>query len=73
MPVRIALDSRELARNPLRIGLSVTTTVDTSNRSGPTIAGSAPPAGGTQAVVDGGPQVEARIRQIIARNMGSVR
>lgn len=71
VPVRIALDPKELARNPLRIGLSVTTTVDTSDRSGPTIAGSAPPAGGTQAVVDGGPQVEARIRQIVARNMGA--
>ncbi|NIJ64230.1 membrane fusion protein (multidrug efflux system) [Sphingomonas leidyi] len=73
VPVRIALDPKELARNPLRIGLSVTTTVDTSNRSGPTVAGSTPPAGGTQEVVDGGPQVEARIRQIIARNLGSVR
>lgn len=73
VPVRIALDPKELARNPLRIGLSVTTTVDTSDRSGPMVAGSAPPAGGTQDVVDGGPQVEARIRRIIARNMGTGR
>jgi membrane fusion protein (multidrug efflux system) len=73
VPVRIALDPKELARNPLRVGLSVTTTVDTSDRSGPMVAGSTPPAGGTQQVVDGGPQVEARIRQIIARNMGSAR
>jgi len=73
VPVRIALDPKELARNPLRIGLSVTTTVDTSDRSGPTVAGSTPPAGGKQEVVDGGPAVEARIRQIIARNLGSGR
>lgn len=73
VPVRIALDPKELAQHPLRIGLSVTTTVDTSDRSGPQVAGSTPPAGGTQAVVDGGPQVEARIRQIIAENMGSAR
>ncbi|HLZ78116.1 MAG TPA: efflux RND transporter periplasmic adaptor subunit [Sphingomonas sp.] len=73
VPVRIALDPKELARNPLRVGLSVDTTVDTSDRSGPMVAGSAPPAGGTQEIVDGGPQVEARIRQIIAQNMGSAR
>jgi len=73
VPVRIALDPRELAKNPLRVGLSVKATVDTSIRSGPMVAGSAPPAGGTQAIVDGGPQVEARIRQIIAQNMGSAR
>lgn len=73
VPVRIALDPKELARNPLRIGLSVTTTVDTSDRSGPTVAGSTPPAGGKQEVVDGGPAVEARVRQIIARNLGSGR
>ncbi len=73
VPVRIALDPKELAKNPLRVGLSVTTTVDTSDRSGPMVAGSTPPAGGTQQVVDGGPQVEARIRQIIAQNMGSAR
>ena len=71
VPVRIALDPRELAKNPLRVGLSVDTTVDTSDRSGPMVAGSTPPAGGTQEIVDGGPQVEARIRQIIAQNMGS--
>ncbi len=73
VPVRIALDPKELARNPLRIGLSVTTTVETADRSGPMVGGSAPPAGGTQEIVDGGPQVEARIRQIIAENMGSAR
>jgi membrane fusion protein (multidrug efflux system) len=70
VPVRIALDPKELAKNPLRVGLSVTTVVDTSNTSGPMVAGSAPPAGGTQEVVDGGPETEARIRQIIAQNLG---
>ncbi|MFD1612070.1 efflux RND transporter periplasmic adaptor subunit [Sphingomonas tabacisoli] len=73
VPVRIALDPQELARNPLRVGLSATVTVDTSNKAGPVVAGSAPPAGGTQQVVDGGPEVEALIRRIIARNMGAVR
>ncbi|WP_026359355.1 HlyD family secretion protein [Sphingomonas sp. PR090111-T3T-6A] len=73
VPVRIALDPKELAKTPLRIGLSMTVKVATSDRSGPMVAGSTPPAGGTQDVVDGGPAVEARIRQIIAQNMGSAR
>ena len=70
VPVRIALDPKELARNPLRIGLSVNATVDTSVRSGPLVAGSAPPAGGIQQSLDGGPAVDARIRRIIADNLG---
>ncbi|MBV9840829.1 MAG: EmrA/EmrK family multidrug efflux transporter periplasmic adaptor subunit, partial [Sphingomonadaceae bacterium] len=73
VPVRIALDPAELRRNPLRIGLSAKVAVDTSDRSGALVAGSAPPAGGTQASIDGGPQVEARIRQIIAQNLGRAR
>jgi membrane fusion protein, multidrug efflux system len=71
VPVRIALDGSELARHPLRLGVSVKSIVDTSDLSGPAIGGSAPPAGGTQSVVDGGPQVEARIHRIITDNMGS--
>ncbi|MGN6124537.1 MAG: HlyD family secretion protein [Sphingomonas oligoaromativorans] len=73
VPVRIALDPKELAKTPLRIGLSMNVTVATSDRSGPMVAGSTPPAGGTQEAVDGGSEVEARIRQIIAQNMGSAR
>ncbi|WBO24547.1 efflux RND transporter periplasmic adaptor subunit [Sphingomonas abietis] len=70
VPVRIALDPNELRRNPLRVGLSVDATVDTSVRSGPMVASATAPAGGVQQSIDGGPQVEARIRQIIAENMG---
>ncbi|MDH7640766.1 HlyD family secretion protein [Sphingomonas oryzagri] len=70
LPVRIALDPKELRDNPLRVGLSVDVTVATSDRSGPTVAGAAPPAGGTDQSIDGGPQVDARIRQIVAENLG---
>jgi len=70
VPVRIALDPKELRDNPLRVGLSVDVTVATSDRSGQTVAAAAPPAGGTEQSIDGGPQVDARIRQIIAQNMG---
>ncbi|WP_176598108.1 MULTISPECIES: HlyD family efflux transporter periplasmic adaptor subunit [Sphingobium] len=70
VPVRIALDPRELRAHPLRIGLSAHVTVDTSDRSGPLVASSTPPAGGTQQSLDGGPQVDASVRRIIAANLG---
>ena len=68
VPVRIALDPKELAANPLRVGLSVKTTVTTSDQRGPRIGAvaSAPYRGDEAAGTD--PAVEARIRQIIAAN-----
>jgi membrane fusion protein (multidrug efflux system) len=68
VPVRIALDPKELARAPLRVGLSVDVTVATADRSGPFVAGSRAPAGASQQSIDGGPAIEQRIRQIIAEN-----
>jgi membrane fusion protein (multidrug efflux system) len=38
VPVRISLDRNELTKNPLRVGLSTTVTVDTHDRSGPVLA-----------------------------------
>ena len=38
VPVKIALQPEELAKHPLRIGLSTTTMVDTHDRSGPVLA-----------------------------------
>lgn len=38
VPVRIALDDKQLERNPLRIGLSTAVTVDTHDRSGKVLA-----------------------------------
>jgi membrane fusion protein (multidrug efflux system) len=73
VPVRIALDPKELNTHPLRVGLSATVTVSTADRSGAFVSGSAPPAGGTEQSLTGGPAVEARIRQIIAQNMGGAR
>ena len=35
LPVRIALDAKELAEHPLQIGLSMTVDVDTQNQKGP--------------------------------------
>jgi membrane fusion protein (multidrug efflux system) len=68
VPVRIALDGRELARNPLRVGLSVKATVDTANTRGARLGqtAAAPYSGTVPPALD--PQVEARIRQIVAAN-----
>jgi len=68
VPVRIALDKRELRRNPLRVGLSVNATVDTANTAG-TMVGR-PASAAYKGLSTGGsdPAVEAKIRQIIAAN-----
>lgn len=71
LPVRIGLDPRELDRNPLQIGLSVTVTVDTRDHSGPHIVRAAPPAPfESEGDQDAGPEVEAQIAKIIAENRG---
>jgi membrane fusion protein (multidrug efflux system) len=44
VPVRIALDPRELAAHPLRIGLSTTVKVDISDTSGPVLGAAMPSA-----------------------------
>jgi membrane fusion protein (multidrug efflux system) len=72
LPVRIGLDPRELDRNPLRIGLSVTVTVDTRDHSGPPVARAEPAVPfESEADQDAGPEVEAQIARIIAQNRGS--
>jgi membrane fusion protein (multidrug efflux system) len=67
VPVRIMLDPRELAANPLRVGLSVAATIDTADASGPRMAQpAASPYRGNVAEAD--PAVETKIAQIIAAN-----
>jgi membrane fusion protein (multidrug efflux system) len=70
LPVRIALDPRELREHPLRIGLSVKVKVDTRNQSGPQVAGSRPVARRTSS---DGASAPAQIRTIIAANRGAKR
>jgi membrane fusion protein (multidrug efflux system) len=69
--VRIALDSKELKDHPLRVGLSMTATVNIRDTSGALVASevrSQPiPA---QASIGNDPAVEARIAQIISDNSG---
>jgi membrane fusion protein (multidrug efflux system) len=71
VPVRIAIDAGELRQHPLRVGLSMDARVDVQDTSGalvsdqtntvplPTLASDADD-----------PQLEARIRQIVAQNAG---
>jgi membrane fusion protein, multidrug efflux system len=73
VPVRISLDSRELTTNPLRVGLSVKVTVDTSDHSGAPVARAAAGTLAEQRSEDGGPDVNALINRIIASNRGGMR
>ncbi|MET0270895.1 MAG: HlyD family secretion protein, partial [Sphingomonas sp.] len=67
VPVRIALDPRELRAHPLRIGLSVTAEVDIADRAGTRMARPATAALRVDPP-DAGGDVEARIRRIVAMN-----
>lgn len=68
VPVRIALDRGELQRNPLRVGLSVKTVVDTANLGGARVGSPGRQAYGAASSDTVDPAVDARIRQIIAAN-----
>jgi len=72
VPVRIALDPRELKSHPLRVGLSTTVSVDIRDTSGALIATqvrSEPIP--VQASLGNDPGVEARIAHILAANRGA--
>jgi membrane fusion protein, multidrug efflux system len=70
VPVRIALEARELAAHPLRIGLSTNASVDIHDDSGPQLAAAPPevPVLSTSAYdIDRG-EITTRIAQIIGEN-----
>ena len=72
VPVRVALNSQELTKNPLRVGLSMEATVDVSKQDGKTLADAPRAAAVSQTPVfdsmDAG--AEAQVRRIIAANTG---
>ncbi|HVW73187.1 MAG TPA: HlyD family efflux transporter periplasmic adaptor subunit [Rhizomicrobium sp.] len=74
VPVRIALDHKELAEHPLRVGLSVTADVDVRDESGPLVTTSVGP-GVTRADTgeDSGPVADALIARILRENGAEVR
>ena len=72
VPVRIELDMRQIAANPLRVGLSMDARVDVSKQDGKTLA-DAPRASAITTTevfqsLDGG--AEAEVRRVIAQNSG---
>jgi membrane fusion protein (multidrug efflux system) len=69
VPVRIALDPKELADHPLRIGLSVTVDADVRDQSGPLVTSRVGP-GTTRADTgeDSGPVADAMIARILKEN-----
>jgi membrane fusion protein (multidrug efflux system) len=72
VPVRIEFDDRELAKSPLRVGLSATVTVDTTRRDGLVLASKAAdkPVGDTQVYAQDLVRANAEADAIVSRNLG---
>ena len=69
LPVRIALDAKELADHPLLVGLSMKATTDTHDKSGTVLAQDARTGNFATDVFDHADKdAEARVREIIAAN-----
>jgi membrane fusion protein (multidrug efflux system) len=72
LPVRIALDPREVAEHPLLVGLSMKVTADTRDQSGQALATGSAGNHYETPVFEGADQgADQRIRQVIAANRGS--
>ena len=70
VPVRIALDDRELDQHPLRVGLSADVTVDISHDQGKVLAaGPAQPAAETKVYDQIASQADAEADKVIAANL----
>lgn len=72
LPVRVALDPADLAKYPLRIGLSMKAEVETRDASGESLARVAPtgPRYETDVYVDDEKAAERRIAEIVFANLG---
>jgi membrane fusion protein (multidrug efflux system) len=74
VPVRIVLDANDLQAHPLRVGLSMNVRVDVQNTSGALVSDQVNTTPLPTLASDGDdPQLEAKIRAIIAQNAGSAR
>jgi membrane fusion protein (multidrug efflux system) len=72
VPVRILIDDADLIKSPLRVGLSATVTVDTTNREGPVLAQQASdkPVGDTQVYTQDLEKANAEADAVVRRNLG---
>jgi membrane fusion protein (multidrug efflux system) len=71
VPVRILIDDSDLAKAPLRVGLSATVTVDTTSRNGPVLAleTSDAPVGDTQVYTQDLDKANAEADAVVRRNL----
>jgi len=72
VPVRIALDPKQLAEHPLRVGLSMMVTVDVQDQSGKSLvdAPRSAPASQTAIFDQADAAAEADVARIIKANLG---
>jgi membrane fusion protein, multidrug efflux system len=72
VPVRIRLEEADLAKSPLRVGLSATVTVDTTNRGGAVLAARSAeqPVGVTEVYRRDLDKANAEADAIVRRNLG---
>jgi membrane fusion protein (multidrug efflux system) len=68
LPVRIALDPKELEAHPLRIGLSMVVEADTRNDSGTQLGAAVNTTYHTDVFAQYGEQADAEIAKIIEQN-----
>ena len=73
VPVRMQIDDADLAKSPLRVGLSATVTVDTTRRSGPVLAAQSAeqPVGVTEVYTQDLDKANAEADAIVHRNLGA--
>jgi len=72
VPVRIQIDAADLAKSPLRIGLSATVTADTRSQNGSVLAAQAAdqPVGDTRVYVQDLEKANTEADAIVRRNLG---
>ncbi len=72
VPVRIRIDDADLAKSPLRVGLSAMVTVDTTGRSGPVLAqqSAEQPVGTTEVYAQDLERANAEAEAVVRRNLG---
>jgi membrane fusion protein (multidrug efflux system) len=73
VPVRILIDDADLAKSPLRVGLSATVTVDTTQENGPVLAPESAdqPVGDTQVYSQDFDKANAEADAVVRRNLGA--
>jgi membrane fusion protein (multidrug efflux system) len=75
VPVRIQIDDADLVKSPLRVGLSATVTVDTTNRCGRVLAMDVTDrsVGDTQVYSQDLDKANAEADAVVRRNLGAAR